>query len=345
LNGKPAIDFFNDPTFAEFKLNLDAEMKRLQKKGLGSKKRQAEPLSIEEEEQLWAKGLLGSTNPQALVDTMLFMNGLYFALRSGDEHRQLRFNPCQIQLVERTGQQSYLQYTEDISKNRPGGLKGWKMKPKVVMHHANETNTERCFVHLFKLYNSLCPPERPKGAFYLQPLSKPKPNCWFSTKPIGHNTLDGTVARLCKKADIPGYRTNHSLRATTATRLYQAGVDEQLVMERTGHQSLEGVRSYKRTSKAQQENLSDILNGCTSSSTATSVEDKPEMSLVLRPNTEIIFSSIHGQKEDSDNATTSIVNLRANTHCSSNSLAMKVIQPPSFNFQSCSVTINYANPQ
>ena len=204
LNRKPAIDFFNDPTFAEFKLNLDAEMKRLQKKGLGSKKRQAEPLSIEEEEQLWAKGLLGSTNPQALVDTMLFMNGLYFALRSGDEHRQLRFDPCQIQLVERTGQRSHLQYTEDISKNRPGGLKGRKMKPKVVMHHANETNTERCFVHLFKLYNSLCPPERPKGAFYLQPLSKPEPNCWFSTKPIGRNTLDGTVARLCKKADIPG---------------------------------------------------------------------------------------------------------------------------------------------
>ena len=49
--------------------------------------------------------------------------------------------------------------------------------------------------------------------------------------------------------------------ATTATRLYQAGVDEQLVMERTGHRSLEGVRSYKRTSQVQQENLSDILNG------------------------------------------------------------------------------------
>jgi len=30
---------------------------------------------------------------------MLFMNGLYFALRSGDEHRQLRFDPCQIQLM------------------------------------------------------------------------------------------------------------------------------------------------------------------------------------------------------------------------------------------------------
>ena len=100
MNGQPAINFFNDPAFALFKMNLDAEMKRLQKKGLGSKKRQAEPISIEEEEKLWNSCLLGSNNPQALVDTMLYMNGLYFALRSGDEHRQLRFNPCQIELVE-----------------------------------------------------------------------------------------------------------------------------------------------------------------------------------------------------------------------------------------------------
>ena len=54
--------------------------------------------------------------------------------------------------------------------------------------------------------------------------------------------------------------TVHSLRATTATRLYQSGVDEQLVMERTGHRSIDGIRSYKRTSTQQQEALSDILN-------------------------------------------------------------------------------------
>ena len=76
---------------------LRAEMKCLQKKGLGSTKRQAEPLSIEEEELLWSKGLFSAENPQAQVDTMLYMNGLYFALRSGEEHRQLWFNPCQIE--------------------------------------------------------------------------------------------------------------------------------------------------------------------------------------------------------------------------------------------------------
>ena len=65
---------------------------------------------------------------------------------------------------------------------------------------------------------------------------------------------------MCKAAGIHGYKTNHSLRATAATRLYQAGVDEQLIMEVTGHQSLDGVRSYKRTSQEQREELSDIMN-------------------------------------------------------------------------------------
>ena len=66
---------------------------------------------------------------------------------------------------------------------------------------------------------------------------------------------------MCKKAGIQGFKTNHSLRATTAARLYSSGVDEQLVMERTGHRSIEEIRSYKRTSLEQQENISDILHG------------------------------------------------------------------------------------
>ena len=93
-------------------------MKRLQKSGLGSHKKRAEPLTIEEEELLWQKGLLGSHSSQALVDTMVVLNGLYFALRSGSEHRQLRSHPCQIQLIEKHEQRPYLEYTEDISKKQ-----------------------------------------------------------------------------------------------------------------------------------------------------------------------------------------------------------------------------------
>ena len=246
-------------------------MKRLQSKGLGSNKRQAEPLSQQEEEILWQKALLGDITPQTLLDTMIFCNGLYFALRSGREHRQLWLRPCQIQLKE-----SDLQYTEDVSKNRPGGIKGRKVKPKIVLHHSNTDNPERCFVRLFKKYIQLCPDTPTEmSAFYLQPAAKPTIDCWYTSKPLGHNTLTKLLSRMCKAAGIEGFKTNHSLRATTATRLYQSGVDEQLVMERTGHRSLEGVRSYKRTSDGQREVPSDILNNKMSKSCTSEVVTVP----------------------------------------------------------------------
>ena len=74
------------------------------------------------------------------------------------------------------------------------------------------------------------------------------------------NYVNGTVARICKAAGIEGFKTNHSLRATAATRLYHAGVDEQIIMEITSHRSLDGVRSYKRTSAQQKEAISDNLS-------------------------------------------------------------------------------------
>ena len=49
-----------------------------------------------------------------------------------------------------------------------------------------------------------------------------------------------------------------SLRATAATRLYDAGVDEQLITEKTGHRS-SAVRSYKRTQDAQLVKISEII--------------------------------------------------------------------------------------
>ena len=140
-------------------------------------------------------------------------------------------------------------YTEAYSKNKQGGLAQRHDVPKVVRHYSNEKGPSRCFVRLFKKYRSLCPVGT--TAFYLSPLCKPKPDQWYSRSPVGHtcNTLSSTVSRLCKLAGISGYKTNHSLRATGATRLYHNNVDEQLIMAVTGHKSIDGVRSYKRTSE------------------------------------------------------------------------------------------------
>ena len=129
-SGKPTLDL-KDAQFSELRQTLDAEMKRLQKKGIGSKTKQAEPISESEEDKLWEKGELGDHNPRALVNTIVYLVGLYFALRSGGEHRNLRFDNSQIEIVDKEGERAYLLYTEDCSKNHPGGLKGRHIQPKL----------------------------------------------------------------------------------------------------------------------------------------------------------------------------------------------------------------------
>ena len=81
-------------------------MKWLQTSGVGTNQRKADPLSFEEEEILWQKQILGDSTPQSLLNTMVDMNGLYFSLRGGKEHRNLRHNPAQIRLIEKPGERT-----------------------------------------------------------------------------------------------------------------------------------------------------------------------------------------------------------------------------------------------
>ena len=60
------------------------------------------------------------------------------------------------------------------------------------------------------------------------------------------------------KIYIHDYFTNHSLRCTGGSRLFQAGVDRKFVKEVTGHHS-NAVDCYQITSAKQREHLSNVI--------------------------------------------------------------------------------------
>ena len=53
--------------------------------------------------------------------------------------------------------------------------------------------------------------------------------------------------------------TNHSLRATCATQLFDAGVPEALVQKQTGNKTLESLCLYERVTDNQRKVFSDII--------------------------------------------------------------------------------------
>ena len=57
--------------------------------------------------------------------------------------------------------------------------------------------------------------------------------------PAGWNYLGSLVKEVCKEAGIEGEKSNHSLRVTGATRMWEANVPEKLIQQRTGHRSSE----------------------------------------------------------------------------------------------------------
>lgn len=195
------------------------------------------------------KKLLGDHNARVLLNTMIYLNGKNFALRSGKEHRNLRFKPSQITIHEPDGGIPYLRYAEDVSKTQQGGLKHRKISKKEVEHRANMPNPERCHVRLLKKYLSKCPKDRRDDAFYLQVLRQPHPDgLWYSRQAVGVHTIQTVVPEICRKAGLHGHFTNHSLRVTAATSLYRNNVDEQLIMERTGRRSVgDKLKARKRS--------------------------------------------------------------------------------------------------
>ena len=77
--------------------------------------------------------------------------------------------------------------------------------------------------------------------------------------PLGHNKLNSMVKTM-SEAGVEGYYTNHSLRATAVSRLFQNDVDDKLIKGVTGHRS-EALQGYKRETEEQLLKVSKIVQG------------------------------------------------------------------------------------
>ena len=99
--------------FQDLKYTLDNTVKQHVATGIGITLKQAEVLSVTDEDYLWSMGLLGTSNPWQLLNTMVFCVSKAFALRVGKGHRALHAIPfdSQFKFLCDSDNEYYLRYT------------------------------------------------------------------------------------------------------------------------------------------------------------------------------------------------------------------------------------------
>ncbi len=236
----------DDPLMSKFRNTLNNIMKKCTADGLGHRDSSLS-IDLEDENILWEKNILGNSDTDQLRDTVFFLLGINFALRRGEEHKNLRspgHNP-QITVGKDHAHECFLQYREDMKeKTHQGGL-SFKIKLRTLKVYGS-SNPSRNVINLYTQYIRLLPAELKNSSLYKYslPASKRTACQWYSDRLIGINQLKKVMNSLMSRAGLEGKYTNHSLRATCATCMFEAGVDEQWIKTFTGHKS-DTVWDYK----------------------------------------------------------------------------------------------------
>ena len=275
--------------FSRLHRTMDSMFHRLHSKGIGVAVKHASVISKEEEAMLWHSGILSLDNPEGLLNAVFYYNGIHFVLRGGEEHRNL----CISQLSR---YKDYWEYQENTSKNRPGGLKTMSIEGKTVRSHANPNAGDHCHVRILDKYFDKLPEEAfSKDVFYVRPLKNwTADSIWYMSVPVGKNTLSSMVPKMFKSAGLEE-KTNHSLRSTASTALFEAGVPEKVIQNATGHRSLKALRIYERVSKEQEENVSRVLSAPQKSGQGPHSEVLPScLSVASTSQQKATFTSLFG---------------------------------------------------
>ena len=246
--------------FRELGNTLDVVSSTLHREGIGVQKKHAAVIEADHEKKFWEKALLGYSSPRILQRTVFFYVGMHFALRGVEEQYSLVPNqfirfPSDTTIYE---SHVYYEYTEFISKNNQHRYKD-SAKNKVVKAYA-QIGSERCIVKLLDTYLAKLKPESP--FFYMRPLEKvphQHDKSWYTSQRVGINTLKGIIPKLSLEAGCDANYSNHSLRATSATRMFAAGIPEKLIADKTDHRSLKALRTYERTQPSMEKAIDRVI--------------------------------------------------------------------------------------
>ena len=274
-NGYPA-SILNDKEFSEVQDILKKKKKHLKSLGKGNKPNSADPLTDEEIEQLFSEGVLGSSTPRSLLNTVWLNNCIFFGMRPGKEQRDLCWGDLELKLDSQGVR--YIEFsTERQTKTRTGEnpRNVRETKPKMF---ENPDNLERCPFAAFLCYKEHRPAHRldENSPFYLAINTEiPKiGKSWYKNSPLGVNSLRSMMKNMVNASSklhaTNRKLVNHSTRKHLVQKLVNNNVPPTEIAQITGHKNINSINNYSTVSVQKQQHISAILSGASTSKQDTS---------------------------------------------------------------------------
>lgn len=192
------------------------------------------------------------TDPHVLVEATWFHLCFYFGRRGREGWTSMMKDTFEFGTDDEGHEYVAFSKTES-TKNYQGGHKQKDM----------DYSDQRMYgpgVSILKFYLSKTHPMNHR--LFQHPLVSYKllEDVWFRNEPIGKNTLSNMMQRISSKAGLSMQYTCHSVRASTISILYRAGIPTQSIINITKHKNEASLSHYiSGLSNAQKRECSSVL--------------------------------------------------------------------------------------
>ncbi|XP_041369094.1 zinc finger MYM-type protein 2-like isoform X2 [Gigantopelta aegis] len=183
---------------------IKARQSELYRLGKGNLTPRCLPLTDDDIELFFAADQLGDANPDALLNTMWFMNSFFFRVKNSKHHQAMRWGDV---VLNQSGGLAYLELQK--SALLPGSDTDTRL-------YEDQMTPSRCFVKFYKTYKATRPIRflDARDPFYLSPDQMWKSTgIWYSYVPTYTLRIQNMMKRMAEAAGIPKERrlTNNSI--------------------------------------------------------------------------------------------------------------------------------------
>ena len=156
-----------DVKFQSFGKASDSRMKEMTAASIiGTNKTSADPLIVQDEEQLWSSGTIGFHSWKALNYSVYFYNCKVFGFRARNEHDSLMAEQYEFGSDK---DNDFITFNGRISKNDQRGLQQRKIDVKLPNSMLSHPTIDALIVSLFREYLKCI---LNSGRFYRKPLQR-----------------------------------------------------------------------------------------------------------------------------------------------------------------------------